>query len=68
MRAEAHRYPKLAEKYQVPLYPFFLEGVATDPALNQADGLHPNVRGVDIIVEKVAPYVARLIAEAGTSE
>jgi acyl-CoA thioesterase-1 len=60
-------YPKLAEKYQVPLYPFFLDGVATDPALNQADGLHPNARGVDIIVDKVTPYVARLIAGAGAS-
>jgi len=60
-------YPKLAEKYQVPLYPFFLEGVATDPALNQPDGLHPNAQGVEIIADKIAPYVARLIAAAGAS-
>lgn len=54
-------YPKLAEKYHVALYPFFLEGVALDPALNQADGIHPNLRGVDIVVSKVAPYVERLL-------
>jgi acyl-CoA thioesterase I len=68
-------FPALAEKYQVPLYPFFLDGVAMDAALNQPDGLHPNPRGVAIIVERVSPYVERLIggkaapagASAGTS-
>jgi acyl-CoA thioesterase I len=59
-------YPALAAKYQVPLYPFFLDGVALDPSLNQPDGLHPNARGADIIAEKVAPYVARLLKETGT--
>jgi acyl-CoA thioesterase-1 len=58
-------YPALAAKYQVPLYPFFLDGVALDPSLNQPDGLHPNARGADIIAEKVAPYVARLLKDAG---
>jgi acyl-CoA thioesterase-1 len=38
-----------------------LDGVALDPKLNQPDGLHPNQRGVAIIVEHIAPYVARLI-------
>ncbi len=58
-------YPKLAEKYQVPLYPFFLDGVAMDPALNQGDGLHPNAHGVEIIAERIEPYVARLLAGKG---
>jgi acyl-CoA thioesterase-1 len=54
-------FPDLAAKHHVPLYPFFLDGVATDPALNQSDGLHPTAHGVDIIVERVAPLVARFV-------
>lgn len=54
-------YPRLAAKYDVPLYPFFLGGVALDPALNQGDGLHPTARGVDVIVAHIAPAVERLI-------
>ena len=54
-------YPELAKSFGVPLYPFFLKGVATEAKLNQPDGLHPNQRGVAIIVEHIAPYVARLI-------
>jgi acyl-CoA thioesterase-1 len=61
-------FPALAEKYHVPLYPFFLDGVAADAALNQPDGLHPNPRGVAIIVERLSPYLERLLgrAAAGT--
>ena len=54
-------YPRLAAKHGVALYPFFLDGVAAEPGLNQADGLHPNARGVDIIVRRMAPYVKRLL-------
>ncbi|MBV9016980.1 MAG: arylesterase [Alphaproteobacteria bacterium] len=54
-------YPELAKEHGVALYPFLLDGVALDPKLNQADGLHPNERGVAIIVDHIAPYVARLI-------
>ena len=54
-------YPELAEKYGVPLYPFFLDGVAVDPALSQADGMHPNAAGVDVIVERLAPHVVRAL-------
>ena len=54
-------YPELARARAVTLYPFFLEGVAMDPKLNQPDGLHPNERGVAVLVERIAPYVARLI-------
>ena len=54
-------YPELAREHGVALYPFFLEGVAMDPKLNQPDGLHPNKRGVAALVERIAPYVVRLI-------
>jgi acyl-CoA thioesterase I len=54
-------YPDLAKAHDVPLYPFFLDGVAMNPDLNQPDGLHPNQRGVAVIVERIAPLVAKLI-------
>jgi acyl-CoA thioesterase I len=50
-------YPELAESFGVPLYPFFLEGVATDARLNQADGLHPTAEGMDLIVKNILPTV-----------
>jgi acyl-CoA thioesterase I len=50
-------YPDLAKSFGVPLYPFFLEGVATDAKLNQADGLHPTAEGVDAIVRNILPAV-----------
>ena len=50
-------YPDLAKKFDVPLYPFFLAGVAADPKLNQADGIHPTAEGVDIIVANILPTV-----------
>jgi acyl-CoA thioesterase-1 len=55
-------YPELARAHGVTLYPFFLEGVAMDPKLNQPDGLHPNEAGVAALVDRIAPVVARLIA------
>jgi acyl-CoA thioesterase I len=54
-------FPELAKIHDVPLYPFFLEGVAMKPEFNQPDGLHPNERGVAVLVERLAPIVARLI-------
>ncbi len=57
-------YPRLAEKYQALLYPFYLEGVAAIASLNQADGIHPNGQGVDVIVSKVMPSVEELIGKA----
>ena len=48
-------YPDLAKQFDVPLYPFFLEGVAADAKLNQADGIHPTAAGVDIIVGNIMP-------------
>src|ERR1700692_2097708 len=50
-------YPELAKSFGVPLYPFFLEGVATEARLNQADGLHPTAEGVDVIVKNILPTV-----------
>jgi acyl-CoA thioesterase-1 len=50
-------YPDLAKKFDVPLYPFFLDGVAADAKLNQADGIHPTAAGVDIIVGNIMPTV-----------
>jgi acyl-CoA thioesterase-1 len=58
-------YPRLAEKYGATLYPFFLDGVATDPALNQADGLHPNAAGVNVIVGKMLPTVLKALDRNG---
>lgn len=55
-------YPAVAKAHGVPLYPFILDGVAMNPALNQADGLHPNARGVAVMVDRIAPLVAKLIA------
>ena len=50
-------YPDLAKAYGVPLYPFFLLGVAGDARFNQADGIHPTAEGVDIIVQAILPSV-----------
>jgi acyl-CoA thioesterase-1 len=54
-------YPKLAEKHGIPLYPFLLEGVAMDRALNQPDGIHPNVKGVEALVSRIAPELIKAI-------
>lgn len=58
-------YPALATKYALPLYPYFLEGVANDPALTQEGGLHPNAAGVRAIVARFAPLVERTLDEMG---
>ena len=50
-------YPDLAQTHEVPFYPFFLEGVAGRPELNQPDGIHPTAAGVAIIVAKILPLV-----------
>ena len=56
-------YPELSKSFGVPLYPFFLEGVAAEAKLNQADGIHPTADGVDIIVKNILPMVE---AQIGT--
>ena len=55
-------YPRLARKYKTGLYPFFLDGVAGRRALIQADGLHPNARGVTIVVRRMLPAVRLALA------
>lgn len=57
-------YSDLAKAYGAILYPFFLDGVAAEPKLNQRDGLHPTATGVDVIVDKILPAVERLVAKA----
>ncbi|MCW5734508.1 MAG: arylesterase [Enhydrobacter sp.] len=52
-------YKRVAEKYQVPLYPFILEGIAQDPLYIQADGLHPNAKGAQIIADRLLPFVSK---------
>ena len=54
-------YPELAKRFNVPLYAFFLEGVAADKKLNQGDGIHPTAEGVDRIVKNMLPTVEALL-------
>ena len=56
-------YPRLAEKYGVPLYPFFLDGVAADRTYLLEDGMHPNAAGIDRMVERLLPAVEKLLAK-----
>jgi acyl-CoA thioesterase-1 len=56
-------YPRLAKRYGVLFYPFILDGVAANPKLNQADGIHPNPQGVKIIAERMLPFVKRLVLQ-----
>lgn len=58
-------FPHLAEAHGVAFYPFFLDGVAMKPDLNQADGIHPNAAGVALVVERILPSVERLIETNG---
>jgi len=63
-RRFAEAYRNVAERQSVPLYPFFLEGVAAVWSLNQGDGIHPNPAGVDKIVANLLPSLRRFL-EAG---
>jgi len=54
-------YPRLARDTHVLFYPFILDGVALNPKLNQADGMHPNPAGVKIIVARILPLVKQLV-------
>ena len=57
-------FPRLAEAHGVAFYPFFLDGVALDGSLNQRDGMHPNGRGVAVIVERLVPVLQPLLDQA----
>ena len=54
-------YPQLAKEYEIFLYPFFLEGVALDPSLNQSDGKHPNEQGIALISKKIAEKIKNIL-------
>ena len=54
-------YPKLAKMHEISLYPFFLEGVAANPKLNQQDGIHPTKEGIAIIVDKTMPSILEFL-------
>jgi acyl-CoA thioesterase-1 len=56
-------YPRLATQHDILLYPFFLDGVALMVDLNQADGMHPNEAGVDVIAGKILPLAKQLLAQ-----
>lgn len=56
-------YPDLADRHDLYFYPFFLEGVAADPGLNQADGIHPNAEGVRVVVKGIQPLVVKAVEE-----
>jgi acyl-CoA thioesterase-1 len=58
-------YPRLAKDYNVVFYPFILDGVALNPKLNQADGMHPNPAGVKVIVARILPFVKKLAPTEG---
>ncbi|MCC0043310.1 MAG: arylesterase [Brucellaceae bacterium] len=55
-------YPDLAHQYELQLYPFFLDGVAAQPELLLGDGMHPNARGIDMMVERMLPIVEAELA------
>jgi acyl-CoA thioesterase-1 len=57
-------YSDLAAKYGVLLYPFFLEGIASDAKLNQRDGVHPTAAGIDKVVAGILPKVQELVVRA----
>ena len=61
-------FPKLAEKYNLPLYPFFLDGVVRDDKLKLEDKMHPNTEGVAMMVEKSLPAVESFIKTIGAQK
>lgn len=56
-------YKRLADKYSVPLYPFFLDGVTTVPGMQLEDGMHPNAKGVAVMAERSLPMVEAFLGE-----
>jgi acyl-CoA thioesterase I len=60
-------YKRLSEKYAVPLYPFFLDGVTTVPGMQLEDGMHPNAKGVAVMVERTLPMVEAFLGEIGSA-
>ncbi len=56
-------YPDLAQSHEILFYPFFLDGVAGRPDLNQRDGIHPTAAGITIVVEKILPLVEECLQQ-----
>ena len=56
-------YPQLAQSHDLPFYPFFLDGVATETALLLEDGMHPNATGVERMVENFLPIIEKVLTE-----
>ena len=56
-------YQRLSQKHGVPLYPFFLDGVASVSSLQLSDGMHPNPQGVATMVEKSLPMVESFLVD-----
>jgi acyl-CoA thioesterase I len=56
-------FPDLAKKHNVPLYPFFMDGVVLNSKLQLSDGLHPNKQGVSVIVQRIKPYVVKALGK-----
>lgn len=56
-------FPELAKKHHLPFFAFLLEGVAGDPEMNQADGIHPNERGHERIAENLFQFLKPLLFE-----
>ena len=57
-------FPRLAQKYNIPLVPFLLQGVALNPDMNGDDEIHPNAAGAKRIAETVWPYLQPLVEAA----
>lgn len=57
-------FPRVAERHDVPLYPFFLDGVAGAPELNQGDGIHPTAEGIAVMVERILPTVTSWLEQS----
>jgi acyl-CoA thioesterase-1 len=65
---EFHRvFPRIAQKYQVPLVPFLLTGVALNPDMNGDDEIHPNAAGARQIADNVWPYLEHLVAQVSSN-
>lgn len=61
-------YKRLSEKYGAPLYPFFLDGVVTVEGTQLADGMHPNAKGVGIMVDKSLPVIERFLVDIRSAQ
>ena len=59
-------YRDLARQFDIPLYPFFLAGAVGQSDMMQSDGIHPNARGIELIVARIAPHLADWVKMTGS--